>query len=126
MNVDMSELEIRAVVRIAAEATRNRRRYGEPVPEWMRHIGTRFERLLTMSRLRHDFEGSGAHSESDVRISAREAGEILGLSKRQVHRIAGDLDGEIVDGRWLFRKSVVVEYAEERANGTAAEGVGRR
>jgi hypothetical protein len=48
-------------------------------------------------------------------ITAREAAAILGLSKRQVQRLAADLDGsQLICGRWLFEASAVTEYAAER------------
>ena len=45
--------------------------------------------------------------------------DILQTSKRQVARIAADLDGELVDGRWLFKEATVRAYAEARQGGQA-------
>ncbi|CPR11950.1 hypothetical protein BN971_03243 [Mycobacterium bohemicum DSM 44277] len=50
----------------------------------------------------------------DELITAKEAAEVLGLSKRQCQRIAADLGGRIVGGRWLFGRAAVSEYAEGR------------
>jgi hypothetical protein len=55
--------------------------------------------------------------EPEKLITARKAATILDLSKRQIHRLAADLDGRIVGGRWLFDLGTVTEYAEERGRG---------
>jgi hypothetical protein len=122
--MELTDYELRAANRTIAEALRNRRMYGQPIPDWMRRIERRFEREVSMSRLGHGFEAEGAQSVPDVWIGSREAGEILGLSKRQTNRIAENLGGDLVDGRRRFRKSVVEAYAEERRHGSADQGTG--
>jgi hypothetical protein len=47
-------------------------------------------------------------------IGATRAAEILNCSARWVRAIRNDLDGQYVDGRWLFQRHTVVAYAEER------------
>ena len=88
----------------------------------LRDLMTRLEiekRQLRASQSGHDFGCGG--EQSDLWMSAREAAVELQLSKRQVTRLAGDLDGEIIDGRWIFRRSAVTAYAKGRRDaGTAA------
>ncbi|WP_420220534.1 helix-turn-helix domain-containing protein [Mycobacterium marinum] len=55
-----------------------------------------------------------SQSEHDVPLSADEAAEILGCSTQWVRRIAADLDGRQVAGRWIFHRSAVMDYAEAR------------
>jgi hypothetical protein len=49
-------------------------------------------------------------------ISAREAATILELCKRQAQRLGPEL-GDFVDGRWVFPRSAVEEYANGRRDG---------
>jgi excisionase family DNA binding protein len=69
-----------------------------------------------MSQSRHGMSSYTEELESDELITAKEAAEVLGCSKRQIQRMASDLDGKIVGGRWLFSRATVVGYAEERAD----------
>jgi len=54
--------------------------------------------------------------EDDTLITARETAELPGKSKRQCQRIAADLDGKIIGGRWLFSRAAVIDYAEEKGH----------
>jgi hypothetical protein len=47
-------------------------------------------------------------------ITAREAATILGCSRCHAQRLTADLDGQIVDGRWLFRRDLVTDYAQQK------------
>jgi predicted DNA-binding transcriptional regulator YafY len=50
-------------------------------------------------------------------ITAQEAAEMLGCSKRQVQRLATDLDGQLVGGHvWVFNRTAVLTYAEGKRN----------
>lgn len=69
--------------------------------------------------LQHETGCRHRESKPDVPITAREAAVTLGISSRQVRRLAADLDGQLVDGRWQFNRSAVTEYAKERSD-TAA------
>jgi len=55
-----------------------------------------------------------APSEQEELIGAREAATILGLSKRQVQRIAHSLDGRLAAGRWVFDRNAVQAYRAHR------------
>jgi hypothetical protein len=52
------------------------------------------------------------------RITAAQAAELLGFSRRHVVRIAKSLDGEQVCGRWLFSETMVLEYRAAREEET--------
>ena len=49
-------------------------------------------------------------------IGIAAAARILGVTQRHVRRIAADLDGVRIDGRfWIFDRQVVVAYASAKA-----------
>ncbi|RAL32871.1 hypothetical protein [Rhodococcus sp. AQ5-07] len=59
-----------------------------------------------------DIDSSPAVQDSGIDpIDVRQAAAILGLSSRQTRRIAEDLDGRIVGGRWMFERHTVTEFA---------------
>ncbi|WP_157139202.1 hypothetical protein [Mycobacterium xenopi] len=113
MNLD--DTGLRAAYYCAAEALRHRRLTGAPIPAWLR---THFDRLATAiqraSESRHESGCGEQQSEPDGWLTARQAAPLLGLSKRQTQRLAADLDGQLVDGRWLFPASTVHDYAQGR------------
>lgn len=45
-------------------------------------------------------------------IDAAQAGELLGLSERQVRRRHADWDGRLVAGRYLFNRRTVLDYVQ--------------
>jgi hypothetical protein len=111
-----------------AAVIRGRQRTGEPIPEWLRRHFEQLDAVIRdgssdsaarASRSGHELSDHATQLECDGStsselIGAREAAEILGLSKRQVQRLAGDLDGQVVGGRWLYKRTIVCEYAEAR------------
>jgi hypothetical protein len=109
--------EVRAVRYCAAEVLRMRRLGCIPIPQWLQELNNRLELEVKVraSRSRQELDCPGAELESDKRIGAAEAAMILGWTKRTVQRRASD-DGEIVGGRWIFRQSTVIEYAEEASS----------
>jgi len=63
------------------------------------------------------------HSAREDTIGTVEAASILGLSNRQVQRLAADLDGRFIGGCWCFDRLAVESYAhhrDEHRNNTAA------
>jgi hypothetical protein len=103
--------DVRAAYFCVSTVLRNCRLRGEPIPQPLRDLNDRLlaEVQAPMSRSRQELDTAGAELDSDRQIGVAEAALILGWSKRQVQRRATDLDGEIVGGRWIFQKSVVVE-----------------
>jgi hypothetical protein len=77
-----------------------------------------YERLGTevraMSGPGHQKGRGGEQSDSEKLIGSRQAAAISGCTQRHVNRIAKSLSGVFVDGRWVFRESVVRDYAEGR------------
>jgi Helix-turn-helix domain len=109
--------ELRAAYYCVAEVVRRRQLSGQPIPHWLRRHFDRLDAEVRLSRSGQDSDStvgqlvpSGPTSPS--LISAYEAAQILGISKRQVQRLAADLDGEIVAGRWLFKRETVQTYAK--------------
>jgi hypothetical protein len=49
---------------------------------------------------------------TDDLIDSKTAARILGCSREWIGRIAFDLDGRKVSGRWVFERQAVVEYAD--------------
>lgn len=109
--------EIRWLYYLAGAAVRERELNQRQVTPCLRRLFGRAD--AAMSDSGHESGCEAGQSEPDVPITAREAADILGLSKRQCQRLAADLDGQLVDGRWQFSRAAVVEYQEGRADGAA-------
>ena len=83
----------------------------------MRYHFDRLDTKVRASDLGHESGCTVGELDNDKLITARQAAAILDLSKRQVQRLAADLDGRIVDGRWVFNLKAVMEYAEGKQHG---------
>lgn len=110
--MNLSEADVRAALYCAAELIRSRQRTGAPIPDWLRRHYHRLNTEFGMSQSGHGIAGSTEQLEDDKLITAKEAAALLGKSKRQIQRLAADLDGKIIGGRWLFNRASVTEYAE--------------
>lgn len=106
--------ELRHLLYCASEELRARNAGKSPGPApWLRNLVRRLQLEVAVSESGHPIDDADPESEQqDERITARQAAAILGLSKRQTQRLANDLEGELIDGRWEFRLSAVTEYAE--------------
>lgn len=105
--MSLTEREIRAALHCVSEAERRRRQDGIPIPEWMRQLFDRLEYEVRYPPL----------PVPDVfpdPIGSAEAATILGWTIRWTQKLAADLDGVRVGGRWLFSRKAVTEYAEAR------------
>lgn len=104
------EDHLRAAIHCCKEVIKSRQMNGQPIPEWMRrhHANLNFR----ASQLGHENSRREGQLKQDRLITAKEAADMLGCSKRQVQRIASDLDGSIVGGRWLFSYAAVNDYVE--------------
>lgn len=111
----LDDEQVRAAYFCAAEALRNRRENGYPIPDALHRLYNRLDIVLT-SRPGHEIDCTGEQLAQNEYIGASEAGRILGVSKRQAQRLAADLDGQLASGRWIFVKSVVEQYAEQKRN----------
>lgn len=106
------EMFVLCAYRCVSEVLRSRHLVGTPVPAWLREHFRRLDTEIRMSRSRH--ENGGESGDSVTLIGSSTAGEILDLSTRQVQRIAEDLGGHAVDGRWVFNRAAVENYARTR------------
>jgi hypothetical protein len=114
---DLDDTDIQASYYCCAEVLRNRQRTGAPIPGWLHRHYTRMDTAFRLSQSRQE-SGCGTRQLKDEKlITAADAADILGWSKRQVQRKATDLDGEIIGGRWLFKLNVVLEYKEGMSSG---------
>lgn len=112
--------ETEAILFCVNELIGLKRRFGLRVFPWQLELGRRFDTAsLSMSPRGHGSSGIGseeAQLETPVLIGTRDAAELLGLSTRQIRRIAANLGGETIGGRMVFRLSVVTKYAEDQPN----------
>jgi hypothetical protein len=81
-----------------------------PVPPRVKDLN--IAALQWMSAGRHESVDGPEELTPDTLIGTAEAAAILGCTPRHAARLAADLDGQLVEGRWVFRRQTVVEYAE--------------
>ena len=120
--------DVRAAYHCAAAVIRTRQRSGQPIPRWFR---AHFERIdaeiRRMSLCGHEIDCAarqdGQSSHADW-ISTADVARHLGLSPRQVQRLAPELDAQRVSGRLLFDRDKVIMYAEGSALMQADGGAG--
>jgi hypothetical protein len=105
-----------ALALFCAEQELKARRAGKPPgPQpWNAELVRALELETATSGLGHPSDAAESDSEATEWVSTREAAVLLGLSKRQAQRLAADLDGRIIGGRWVFPLTAVAEYAEGR------------
>jgi len=70
-----------------------------------------------MSANGHDLGGAPAELKQNTLIGSVEAATLLGCSARHVRRIASDLEGQRVEGQWVFRRQDVAAYADAKGAG---------
>ena len=88
-----------------------RKLWGHPIPPGMDALERRLQ--AAMSADGHDSGGGAAElKQENTLIGAVEAATILGCSARHVRRIAADLDGQRVEGQWVFRRQDVADLRE--------------
>lgn len=115
--MSMAADDVRPAYYCAAEVMRHRQRAGQPIPHWLSRHFDQLDAKIRASESGHESDRAAGQLDDEKLITAREAANIVGRSKRQVQRLAADLDGQIVGGRWLFQLNTVTEYAEERGRG---------
>jgi hypothetical protein len=89
------------------------------VQPWNAELIRALELELAVSRSGHRDLGAEQDWDPQEWLTAAEAAGELGMSKRQVTRIANGLGGRIIGGRWLFPTSTVREHREGRQDGNA-------
>lgn len=118
--MNLTKAETRQVLYCCAELLRQRTAGKYPGPQpWLTRLVRRLELELAVSESGHESGCSEEELNAEHLISAREAANILGLSKRQTQRLATDLDGRLIGARWVFPLQCVTEYAEAKNARTA-------
>ena len=110
----LSSEETEAALYCVTELVDRRHRAGVPVPAWMIALSRKLNLASIMSADGHETGCDETQLQQDKLIGTTEAGKILHLHPRQVRRLAADLDGEQLNGAWIFKHSTVTEYAHER------------
>ena len=98
--------QARAARYCVAETIRRRLLTGQPVPPWMRVLHT------TLAVSVDGPKPEAAQEESKTAIDTAEAAAILGCTTRHIRRLAADLDGQRIAGRWIFYRHNVTDYHE--------------
>jgi hypothetical protein len=84
-----------------------------------------FRRIELLSATGHESDDCPTQLGEEL-IGTTEVAEILQCDPRTVRRLAKDLDGTCTAGRWIFTKTVVVQYEESRsADRRSRESEGR-
>jgi hypothetical protein len=106
----------RLAIWCAEQELRGRRDGSRPggVQPWNAELLRALQFQLDVSQAGRECDCGEPELVSDKWLSARETAVVLGLSKRQVNRLAGDLDAEWWDGRRRFRESTVLDYGRRR------------
>jgi hypothetical protein len=114
MNFDADDLEI--AYWCAAVAIQSRRENRKPIPDELRRHHNRLDLAIKcMSDPGHEIDQEPSQLEPDELITTQEMATTLNCSQRQAQRLAErDLDGQLVGGRWLCRRSIVETYAQGR------------
>ena len=92
-----------------------RKLWGHPIPPGMDALERRLQ--AAMSANGPELGGTAAELSPGTLIGAVEAATILGCSARHVRRIAADLEGQHVEGQWVFRRQDVAAYADAKGAG---------
>lgn len=103
----LNEHQLRAARYCVAETVRRRLLAGAPVPAWLRSLNQHLSSA-------YGTESEERQQQSEPMIDTAEAAHILGCSTRYIRRIAADLDGEHIAGRWIFHRQNVTTYAEAK------------
>jgi hypothetical protein len=101
----------RAARYCVSETVRRRLLAGIPVPAWLRTLDHHLARSVDGPETEVVQQQSKL---SDQPIDTAEAAAIIGCTDRHIRRIAADLDGQRIAGRWIFHRPNVTDYAEAR------------
>lgn len=106
--------EVRLALYAVTDLIVSRNVGNRPVPAGSYRLRERLDASVRGSEL----EAAAAQSENDDDdlIDTTEAAELLSCSTRRVRQIASDLDGQSLGGHWVFRRRIVVEYAQMRGH----------
>lgn len=110
--VELDPLAARTVVWALREFERRRRVIGLPVPPAVTAIVDRL--ILETHEGAADTRHSAPAADVVELIDTATAARILDVSPRHVRRLAADLDGQRLAGRWHFNRAIVDDYAQQR------------
>lgn len=113
--MNLTDEQVAAVRYCIADTIRRRRLGNIPIPQWLRDLS------IAVSSRGPEYQPAQPHSKGQL-ISSAQAAKLLGCSRRHVSRIATDLDGQLVAGRWMFHRAAVAEYADAKGHLNDGEG----
>jgi len=108
-------IDLAAARHCARIAASHYRHAGVELPQRLKEHLRVLESTPASSAAGTECEAAQASSTHDL-IGTDQAAQILGCSTRYVCRIAADLDGRRVSGRWSFDKQLVVAYGVAKAD----------
>jgi Helix-turn-helix domain len=112
MNWDDDDLEM--AYKCAAAQIRSCQLGGRPIPPTLRRFYDRVDLAIRcMSATGQETDSGGQQLEQDDWITTPEVAAIVNCSARTAQRLAERELGEKHGGRWLCRRSVVENYAQE-------------
>ncbi len=97
-------------------AKRERQRSGLPHSKALDDIGTALLAAMGQRDVPEPVPESSYEQQPDVSIE--HAAQILGLSRRQTRRMATELGGMIIAGRWMLDRQSIIERKEYRDSHT--------
>lgn len=109
MNLTADDLEVAYYV--FSRFINGRLAAGKSLPAAVRPL---FKRIELMSVTGHESDTGGEGLDQKL-IGTTEVAAILRCDPRHVRRLANDLDGHRINGRWIFTASVVEQYEESRS-----------
>lgn len=115
--MNLSGDDLQGALYCCNELIDRRARAGIPVPSWMARLAGHLNLAALVSDAGHETSSEPTSLESEELIGSVQAALLLGISPRQLQRLAADLDGQKVCGRWAFQASIVREYAKGRDDG---------
>ena len=88
--MSMAADDVRPAYYCAAEVMRHRQRAGQPIPHWLSRHFDQLDAKIRASESGHESDRAAGQLDDEKLITAREAANILGRSKRQVQRLAAE------------------------------------
>lgn len=110
--MNLSDEQARLALYAVTDLLTRRQRGGQSVPAGFYRFRQQLDASVNGSE--NDMPPAELVDGDEYLIDTTEAAQILGCSDRWVRTIRNDLDGLNIGGRWVFRRHIVVEYAEMR------------
>lgn len=111
MPTTLTDSQVQAAVYALAEFKRRRRIVGQPIPTAVAELHTH----LLMSACGPEPPPAQRQSTPE-QVDTLQAADLLGITPRHVRRIAADLDGQRIAGRWIFNRNNIIDYREGRTH----------